>query len=256
SERFKEMLGYAPDADTSEWPSLFDMMHPEDREPIRAAFRAMLRHGAETGEHMHGPLEYRLRRTDGTYLWVRGEGIAQLGPDGSTERFLTSYIDITQLREMNRALEESVRLREEVERISRHDLKTPLNSVIAVSRLLREGARFSREDEELLSIIERAGYRILSMVNLSLDLYRMESGSYQFQPQAIDLADVVRKVAADLEGQAASKSVALRLRQSGRSLARAEELLCYSMLGNLVKNAIEAAPENEVVSVTVEGTSD
>ena len=81
----------------------------------------------------------------------------------------------------------------------------------------------------------------------------MEQGTYQFRPQAIDLADVVRKVAADLESQAASKDVALVLRQSGRSIARAEELLCYSMLANIVKNAIEAEPERGSVSVTVEG---
>jgi CheY-like chemotaxis protein len=140
-----------------------------------------------------------------------------------------------------------------VERMSRHDLKTPLNSVIAVSRLLREGGQVSSEDQELLSIVERAGYRILSMVNLSLDLFRMEQGTYQFRPQAIDLADVVHKVGADLESQAASKDVSLHLRQSGRSVARAEELLSYSMLANLVKNAIEAEPEGGTVSITVEG---
>src|SRR5262249_35674160 len=71
-----------------------------------------------------------------------------------------------------------------------------------------------------------------------------------------DLAELARKVAADLEGQAASKNVALKLRQSGGSVARAEELLCYSMLANLVKNAVEATPEYGVVSVTVEGAGD
>ena len=89
------MLGHAPDADTSAWPALFDLMHPEDRTPMREAFRAMLRQGAATGERLHGPLEYRLRKSDGSYLWVRAESIAQIGADGRTVRLLTSYIDIT-----------------------------------------------------------------------------------------------------------------------------------------------------------------
>jgi PAS domain S-box-containing protein len=170
---------------------------------------------------------------------------------GSPIGVVSAGFDTTERHAMEEALKESVRLRDEVERMSRHDLKTPLNSVIALSRLLRESGKLAPEDDELLSIIERAGYRILNMVNLSLDLFRMEQGSYQFRPQPIDLADVLGKAAADLESQAASKDVAVRVRQEGRPYARAEELLCYSMFANLLKNAIEAAPEGTEVSATI-----
>ena len=92
SGRFKEMLGYPPDADTSNWPSLFEMMHPDDREPMREAFRAMLHRVSSMGERMHGPLEYRLRKADGSYLWVRGEGIAKVGIGQNQDG--TDYVDL------------------------------------------------------------------------------------------------------------------------------------------------------------------
>ncbi len=253
SPRFKEILGHRPDADTTGWPDYFDLLHPEDAPRVRARFRD---HIVSSRDDFHEPLDYRLRRADGSYVWVQAQGISVRDAKGYATRFIATLTDITQRRASEEAVRESMRLREEVERMSRHDLKTPLNSVIAVSRLLRQTAKLSREDEELLSIVERAGYRILSMVNLSLDIFRMEQGTYQFRAQAVDLSEVARKVAGDLESQAASKDVVINLKQSGHATARAEELLSYSMLANLVKNAIEAAPESGVVTITIEGAGD
>ena len=140
-------------------------------------------------EDFHEPLDYRLRRADGSYIWVQAQGISVRDAKGYATRFIATLTDITRGARRRRRCARAC-LREEVERMSRHDLKTPLNSVIAVSRLLRQSAKLSREDEELLSIVERAGYRILSMVNLSLDIFKMEQGTYQFRAQAVDLSEV------------------------------------------------------------------
>jgi len=72
---------------------------------------------------------------------------------------------------------------------------------------------------------------------------------YDFRPQPVDLAAVAHRVAVDLESQAASKSVTVEVRAGNSSSAYGEELLCYSMLANLVKNAIEASPDGGVVAV-------
>jgi PAS domain S-box-containing protein len=252
SPRFREMLGHAADTDTSGWPDYFKvMLHPEDRPRVIARFREyILGSGPDGLAEYYKPEEYRLRRADGSYVWVQSMGVCVRDDKGFVTRFIAAITDITERRAQDEALRSAVRLREEVERMSRHDIKTPLNSVIAMARLLREERRLGREDDELLGSIERAGARILSMVNLSLDLVRMEQGSYEFRPDAVDLAEVARRVAADLESQAASKGVAVRVRGEG-ALALGEEHLCYSMLANLIKNAIEASPDGREVEVTL-----
>jgi signal transduction histidine kinase/DNA-binding response OmpR family regulator len=156
------------------------------------------------------------------------------------------------LEQQNEALKENVRLREEVERISRHDIKTPLNSIISVPRLLREEGRLGADVDELLGIVERAGYRILSMVNLSLDLVKMEQGSYIFRPDAVDLEELADKVLADLRLQASAKGIVFDVDLRGADYAWAEELLCYSLLANLLKNAVEASPDGGRVLVLAE----
>jgi two-component system, sensor histidine kinase ChiS len=156
--------------------------------------------------------------------------------------------------ERSRTLEENARLREDVERISRHDMKTPLNSILGAARLLGEDRAVTSDQRELVGVLQRAGLRLLEMVNLSLGLYRMETGSYHFQPQAVDLRELVSRVLVDLHSQAEAQQVSLHWPGSsggGATLVRAEELLCYSIIANVVKNAIEATAAGGQVSVTL-----
>lgn len=159
---------------------------------------------------------------------------------------------VRQLEAQNTALREAFRVREEVERIARHDLKTPLASIASVPRLLRERRQPDAQEDELLGMVERAALRVLSMVNLSLDLYRMEEGTYRLRAQAVDLGAVVQTVARELQAHAYSKNVRIALDLPVEPLyARGEELLCYSILGNLLKNAVEASPDGAEVRVSL-----
>ncbi|MBI3149136.1 MAG: response regulator [Betaproteobacteria bacterium] len=158
-----------------------------------------------------------------------------------------------QLEAKNAALARAMQVQEEVERIARHDLKTPLNSIAAIPALLRRNRQPDEAEEALLSMIESSARRVLRMVSLSLDLFRMEEGSYAFSPKAFDIAALVRGVTRELAEEARAKAVDFRIGGSEPPVfVRAEETLCYSILANLLKNAVEAAPEGTTVDVSVE----
>jgi signal transduction histidine kinase/DNA-binding response OmpR family regulator len=164
---------------------------------------------------------------------------------------------VQQLEQQNEALREAFRLREEVERIARHDLKTPLASIASVPRLLRQRRALPPEDDELLGTVERAALRVLTMVNLSLDLFRMEEGTYRLRAQAVDLGGLVQTVARELDAHARTKGVRLVLDLPAEPVyAQGEELLCYSTVANLLKNAVEASPEAAQVRVALRRISD
>jgi CheY-like chemotaxis protein len=163
------------------------------------------------------------------------------------------------LEEQNRQLIEAARLREDVERMSRHDLKTPLSVIIATPDLVLMNDKLEPDQIELLKMIKQSGYRMLNMIDRSLDLYKMETGVYQFRPEAMDLVKAVRRVFEDSRDAASRHKIALHIRIDGDEAAddatfevTGEELLCYSMLANLVKNAVEASPENAPVTVSLE----
>lgn len=271
SARLRRMLGRKLDGDQH---SFMDIVHPEDRQRVEAR---VLSQFAQVGPPMGivplPPDDFRLLHASGSEIWVHTEGIAVTDSRGRTRRCVCSFLDMTervqaelsllrwheqvreqarQLEEQNTRLREAMRMREEVERIARHDLKTPLASIASVPRMLREGGRFGPREEELLAMVEHGALRVLSMVNLSLDLYRMEEGSYRLRPQPVDIAQVARTVARELHGHADTKRVSLHLDLAlDAPAARGEDLLCYSTVANLMKNAVEAAPDGSTVRITV-----
>ena len=165
-----------------------------------------------------------------------------------------------QLEAQNRELIEAAQLREDVERISRHDLKNPLNAIIVYPQILRESGDNLRENQlKYIRKIETSGLRMLTMINRSLDLFKMERGIYPLQPVQVDLVAVIKKNFADLHRPNRAEKPRLRLILNTEPVAdgatcyiRGEELLCYSMLANLIKNALEASPDEEHVTVALE----
>ena len=269
SGRLKEMLGYHADTDTSAWPPLPALMHPEDRERRVSLFQAGARQGGRPGaQRLAEGGDFRLRHANGDYLWVHAQGLFIHGDDGRVARYIASLVDVSerysqqeqlrsshnqiqvqaqQLRDQNAALRDAMRVREEVERIARHDLKTPLNSIVAVPRMLRERRKPDAVEEALLGMVEGAAYRVLDMVNLSVDLYRMEQGDYSFSPRAVDLGALARTVSREVAAHAATKGVVIERIYDEGAYAWGSELLCYSILANVLKNAVEASPDGGTV---------
>lgn len=166
------------------------------------------------------------------------------------------------LEDQNKKLIEAAELREDVERITRHDLKGPLSTVISLPPLLMRKENITDYQKDILGLIRESGYLMLEMINNSLNLYKMEVGTYSYQPESVDLVEVVNRVFAECENLCDAHCVELQLcvndsnRQNGRPFfVYAEELLCYTMLSNLIKNAIEASPENATVKVQFEEVS-
>jgi two-component system, sensor histidine kinase and response regulator len=168
-----------------------------------------------------------------------------------------------QLKSQHEQLKKASELRADVERITRHDLKSPLNGVIGFSSILKNSENLDDEELEMTQIIEDSGYRMLNMINLSLNLYQMEQGTYKLNAEPINILSVIKKITTVQAKLMADNNLDLKifvnneeLTQTSIFMLRAEELLCYTMFANIFKNAIEASPKKSTITIHINNESD
>ncbi|MBF0294876.1 MAG: hybrid sensor histidine kinase/response regulator [Magnetococcales bacterium] len=163
------------------------------------------------------------------------------------------------IEQQNEELRQAARLRDDVDQILRHDLKAPLNAIIGLPGVLIENWHLAGERAESIKVIEEAGFRMLEMINRSLDLYKMERGSYPFHPEPVDLLLTLKRILPEIQRLILRKKLTLAVTLQDRPAADGENfmvtgeaLLCHSLLANLLKNAVEAAPQQGALTVRLE----
>ncbi|OHE71915.1 MAG: hypothetical protein A2Z99_06970, partial [Treponema sp. GWB1_62_6] len=144
------------------------------------------------------------------------------------------------LEAQNRELVEAAKLKEDVELIMRHDLKSPLNAIIGLPQIMLLQENLSSAQRDNLGMILDAGKKMLGMINLSLDLFKMERGIYPVSPVEVDILKVLGEARLEFIRPARTSAIELELSVDGRTCTRtderivmAEELLCYSLISNL-----------------------
>jgi PAS domain S-box-containing protein len=201
SLRHERCFGYA--ALQPEWTfqTLLAHVHPEDREELQRAFDASI---AALGDWA---AECRVVWPDGSLHWISLHGSLRL-EGGRPTHMLGIVTDITahklaeaarltaeRLEAENRQIQNASRLKSQFLANMSHELRTPLNAVIGFADLLRSGAvpAQSPKHAEFLGHIGSSGRHLLQLINDVLDLSKVESGKFEFFPEPLDLARLVRE---------------------------------------------------------------
>jgi PAS domain S-box-containing protein len=196
--------------------------------------------------------ETKFRRKDGSTFW--GALSATLVP---TRDETGPYIDgiLRDISEIKRIEQ----LRDNVYHMMRHDLKSPLIGIGGLARMLLKDNPLDEKYSKTIHMILDLSERMIGFIDRTRDLFQMEEGQYRLKPHEVDLFAILERVEKELRPLSLKRRIDFRYNVCGRELnldscylIQGEERLLEVMFANLIKNAIEASPEENHIRISIE----
>ncbi len=151
------------------------------------------------------------------------------------------------------------RLRDDVQRMMRHDLKSPLIGIIGLAGLLLKTKNLTDKQDSASRMLQELGERMLGFIDRTRDLFQMEQGSYTLKPQEVNILSVLQRIKKTLKPLALKRNTNFVFTMYGQPthlktkyVILCEEALVEIMFANLVKNAIEASPEGGTIRISID----
>jgi signal transduction histidine kinase len=130
-----------------------------------------------------------------------------------------------------------------------HELRSPINSVIGLARLLAEPDADPLTDEQRrqVRLVEDSGATLLALVNELLDTAKAESGRLVPQLSAVNLVEVFRHLKGTLRSTIRSAEVTLTIDDpSSLPPLWTDETMLVRILRNLLSNSLKFTERGEV----------
>ena len=148
--------------------------------------------------------------------------------------------------------ENAVRVRDDVLSIVAHDLRSPLDRIVACAPMLHESLS-DESREKLVAVIERTAKSMNRLLSDLLDAASIEAGRLAIDIQPIDVAVLLDQALDNYRQQAAEKGVALTLRVAANIRPLFADVgRVQQTLANLLGNALRLTQPGGSISATAD----
>jgi PAS domain S-box-containing protein len=236
---------YGVDETVSELPlsTLQSLVLGDYRETLDQSLKELIAHKKEYKE------EFQIRRAnDGEIRFIFSIAEIVLAPDGTPQKVFGIMQDITERKQAEEALRQNeIRLHElnatkdKFFSIIAHDLKSPFNSILGFSELLVDQVQENNYEgiENYAKIIQKSSEQAMDLVTNLLEWSRTLTGRMEYNPEYVEIIDLINSVDDLLSPVAQNKSITI-LKKLPRSVpVYADKAMISTVLRNLVSNAIK-----------------
>jgi len=265
NERWPEFSGL--DAETLLGDGWMQLVHPEDRARLRAAWIA----ATEFADAPHSQpraqapfhVEYRLRDRHGNYRWFLAQAARMQNQKSGEMLWFGTCVEeearkqaeaqreaILQSERAARAdAERAARIKDEFVATLSHELRTPLNAIIGWSQYLQRAADDPARLGKGLEIILRNARIQAQMVDDLLDMSRIMAGKLRLDLAPVGLRAVVEDTLASVQHAAAAKNITLQLMADTDPIVPGDPNRLQQVVWNLLTNAIKFTPRDGHVEI-------
>ncbi len=191
--------------------------------------------------------------------------LSKLGEDQFLENdsgFLENLADLSAIAIQNAKLYEESKKAEELKTLflanMSHEIRTPLNSIVGFSQLLEERVcdKIEPEEKHFFDIIRSSNERLLKTVHGVLDVSRLESMSFERNPEALNLIEILEGITPNYYFPASEKRLEIKFSFEVKNpFIKADKYCIQQAISNLLDNAIKYTDEGDV-SVSLKENKD
>jgi signal transduction histidine kinase len=151
-----------------------------------------------------------------------------------------------------RSIEEVAQLKSQMLTLLNHEMRTPLNSLIAPLQLLRMDSDMAVEERQLLlEMAAHSATRLERLCEKVATLSAMHAGQWELQCVTVDLREVVRSALDAVSAEAAARSVTLVPEWPEAALTCCDLHQMQGVVLTLLDNAVRFSPPGGQVHVHV-----
>ena len=195
---------------------------------------------------------------DGRTIWMR-EFITYPQKENNNN-FISVLFDISDFKNHELELNETINVKTKLNNskdkllsIISHDLRAPFSSLLGFAEILINEPNLPEEERnEFLQYIYEASQIQLQMVNHLLDWTRLQSGAMKFDPQRLDIKDVVDNCVSVLTGSVIRKNIQIKVVGVNGTFVTADERLISQAITNLLSNAVKFTPSGKKITVSID----
>ncbi|MEC4893010.1 MAG: response regulator [Oscillatoria sp. PMC 1051.18] len=129
-----------------------------------------------------------------------------------------------------------------------HELRSPLNAILGFCQLMARSATLGEEHKENVSIMNRSGEHLLTLINNVLDLSKIEAGRITLNETNFDLYNLLDELEDLFQFKAEDKRLNLVFKRTSNvpQYIQADKVKLRQVLINLLSNGIKFTKQGQV----------